>query len=127
MLTRYLNTDLDIESQIDLGPLSGELARRKWVVLHSGQHDDGVWRASFEHLWNSEAGPEQAIAGMLDVIERLPPPLKSLWTACGKRDFNVGIQAERRPHAFSHTFSNELLARVASAEASITIMLYAPT
>ena len=125
MLTRYLNTDLDIESKTDLGALTDDLSRRKWVVLHSGQHDDGVWRASFEHLWNSEAGPEQAIVGMLDVIEGLPDHLKSIWTAGQKRDFNIGIQAEQRPHAFGQTLSNELLARLASAGASISITVYA--
>ena len=125
MLTRYLNTDLDIESKTDLCALTDDLSRRKWVVLHSGQHDDGVWRASFEHLWNSEAGAEQAIAGMLDVLERLPGHLKTIWTAGQKRDFNIGIQAEQWPHAFGQTLSNELLARVASAGASISITVYA--
>jgi hypothetical protein len=124
MLTRYLNTDLDLESVTDLSALSDDLARRKWVVLHSGQHEDGIWRASFEHLWNSEAGPEEAILGMLDVLERLPARLKAIWTACQKRDFNIGIQSEQQPHAFEQALSNELLARVVSGGASISITVY---
>jgi len=125
MITRYLNTDLDLEAADDLSPLSEELARRRWVILHSGQHDDGIWRASFEHLWNSEAGPEEAIAAMGDVLEHLPDHLKSVWTMCQKRDFNIGIQAEREPHAYAQMMSNELLVRIASVGASISITVYA--
>src|SRR5215211_906350 len=120
MLTRYLNTDLDIESKTDLSALTDDLWRRKWVVLHSGQHDDGVWRASFEHLWNSEAGAEQAIAGMLDVLERLPGHLKTIWTAGQKRDTsgfrpNSGrILSDRRFRTSCLLASRRLVPRSAS-------------
>ena len=124
-LTQYLNTDLDLESETDLTQLSDELARRKWVVLHSGQHDDGIWRASFEHLWNSAAGPEQAIAAMLDVIEALSEPSNTVWAGCRKREFNIGIQAEREPHAFDAALSNALLRRLAAVGASVSLTVYA--
>jgi hypothetical protein len=123
--TQYLNTDLDLESGDDLSPLTDELHLQKWAVLHSSRHDDGVYRAGLEHMWNSEGGPERVIRAMLEQISKLPSPLQALWASATQRDFNIGIEAGSTPHATQWTLGPELIELIASAGASVTVTVYA--
>jgi hypothetical protein len=124
--TQYMNTDLDLESGDDLGPLTDELHLQKWVVLHSARHNDGVYRAGLEHMLNSEDGPERAIRTMLEQIAKLPPSLQPLWASASRRDFNIGLEGGSTPHATQWALSAKLIELIASAGASVTITVYAP-
>jgi hypothetical protein len=122
--TRYLNTDLDLVSLVDLTPLAEAFAGKKWSVLHCELHPDNRWTASFE-IPGGNKTPEKTIAAMLKVIDRLPGHLKLLWSGCLKRDFNLGFDGGFEPRALEYTLPTELLTRIASVGASVSVTIYA--
>ena len=123
--THYLNTDLDLNSEHDLGAIAKYLGDRGWSIHFAEQHPHGYWLGVFEHPNGHEVEPEKAIAAMLGVIDDFPQGLRLHWAECSKRDFNIGYQAGAEPHAFEQTISNDLLRRVAAAGASISTTIYA--
>lgn len=121
---RYLNTDLDLYSTVDLTALAAGLEERGMSIHHVGQHD-GSWRAHLDMNQCYET-PELTISAMLDVIEKLPEPLKAVWDRCDLREFNMGYDCGDRPRPFEQTLSSELLGRVAAIGAGLGLTLYPP-
>ena len=120
---RYLNTDLDLVSPHDLTALAAALEASGLFRLHLTRADDGRWYAAFETSEQYEE-PEPNIAAIMTAIESLAEPLRVLWTRC-TRELDIGYDCGVTPPALSHGLSGELLARVASAGASLRVTLYA--
>lgn len=70
--THYLNTDLDLNSEHDLGAIAKYLGDRGWSIHFAEQHPHGYWLGVFEHPNGHEVEPEKAIAAMLGVIDDFP-------------------------------------------------------
>lgn len=121
--TRYLNTDLDLVSDAESTELSEHFASRDWIVLHSGVHEDGLWRASFE-VGESHERADLTLSNMLDGIEALDGALHSLWMACSERVFSVGLDCGGEPRLFEMNLPNELLRRMAAVSCSLSLSLY---
>ena len=119
----YLNTDLDLTSAEDLTPLAAAFEPAGVLPLHVMRGDDGLCYARFE-TDEHHAEPEQSIADMLGVVESLGPPLRALWAACSRREFNIGYDCGLNPWEFHQGLSVELLGRMAKAGASLRVKLY---
>ncbi len=128
----YLNTDLDLTSPDDLTALAAFFEARGMWPLHCDHGGDGLWYATFEVNDPSPCGadpshvPENTIAAMLSVVESLPEPLKRIWEACTRRQFDIGYDCGSKPWAFNQGLSGELLGRIAAVGASLRITLYPP-
>jgi hypothetical protein len=119
----YLNTDLDVTSEADLGGLARVLESRGLFALHVTRADDGLWRARFE----TEAQllePEASIAAMVAVVESLDDAHRAVWLACAQRAFDVGYECGAGPWAYGHGLSSGLLGRMAAVGASLRLTLY---
>lgn len=121
----YLNTDLDLTSANDLTSLTVALEKKGMFALHSARGEDGVWYATFEIDYQSTE-PEQTISAMLTAIESLRKPLRTIWSGCKSREFDIGYECCGKPRQLRQGISCELLARMATVEAALRITLYAP-
>jgi len=120
---RYLNTDLDLTSSVDLTTLAAALETGGVPPLHVSRREDGLWYACCETIKQFEE-PEGNIAAILVVVESLAEPLRAIWSGCMRREFNIGYDCGTKPWAFTQALSNELLGRIAAAGASLRITLY---
>jgi hypothetical protein len=123
--SQFLNVDLDVEAPFDLAPLVAALGDEV-LELHTGPARDG-----FEtHL---ELGGESIQPGSADMairvfvrlLSQLAPDAKQLWDGATRRDFNIGIQGGRTPHAFEVALPRDVLAAVADLGGRIVITVYA--
>jgi hypothetical protein len=119
----YLNTDLVLTSAEHLAELAAALKVGGVFALHVTRGDDGNWHASFE-TQEQHDNPESNIVAMLAVVESLPEQVRSVWTKCSLREFNVGYDCGLEPWAFNQGLSAELLGRMAAAGASLRVTLY---
>jgi hypothetical protein len=119
--TRYLNTDLELVSAVDLSPLATMLEVKGLFQLHLAQTEEDCWIASFE-TGEAFEDPESTIAAMLSIIEQLDKPTQQIWQSLTLREFNIGYGCGDEPWAQS--LSNSLLQRVAAVGASLGVTLY---
>lgn len=124
--THYLTTDLDLYSAEDLTTLAAGLEIRGFAIARPLTRFDRVWFCGFSLLRDAEYDePEQQIAVMLAAIEALDPPLRSAWTACTQRFFDIGYDCGREPFSFRQELSTDSLARLAAVGATLRVTLYA--
>jgi hypothetical protein len=119
----YLNTDLDLQSAIDLTILEHAFKAAGILSLHVTHCEDGLWRATFE-TDEQFSEPEPNIGAMLTVVESWETPLRSVWNGCTFKEFNIGYDCGAEPWAFNQGLSAEVLKRVAEAGASLRVTLY---
>ncbi len=119
----YLNTDLDLTSPDDLTQLAAAFGAAGVSPLHVTHGEDGLWYATFETDEQHEQ-PEQSIAAMVAAAEALREPLRSVWSRCTRREFNIGFDCGAEPWAFSQGLSSGLLGRLAAVSASLRVTLY---
>jgi len=120
---RYLNTDLDLQSEHDLTELGKAFEANGAFPLHLAQEDDGIWYAMIE-TDESFNDPEQNIDAFLKIIESLSSSIRSDWDGCRLREFNTGYDCGTEPRSYMHRWSHDLLARVVRAGASVAVTLY---
>jgi hypothetical protein len=120
---RYLNTDLDLASTEDLGALAAALEASGVFALHVDRRDDGLWYASFE-TDEQHREPEANIAAIVTAVESLAEPHRRTWSACARRELNIGYECGTTPWAFTQALSSGLLGRVAALDASLRVTLY---
>jgi hypothetical protein len=119
----YLNTDLDLTSSDDLTALAAVFESRGLHPLHVTRGEDGLWYATFE-IWDQHGEPEANIAAILEVVESLDEPHRTVWLGCKRREFDVGYVCGVEPWAFNQSLSCGLLKRMAAIGASLRITLY---
>lgn len=124
---RYLNTDLDLKSPRELGPLVAALSRRGVYSLHGSQvvGECGERSVTCEaDTSGSSAEPEADLVVMLAAIEALSPDARAAWDACTLREFNIGYDCGDRPWAFNNGLSNATLRRIAEVGGTLRITIY---
>jgi hypothetical protein len=119
----YLNTDLDLTSTDDLTPLAAAFEAAGMWRLYLTREADQLWYARFETTEPHDE-PEANIAAMLRIVESLQEPLRSIWTRCSRRQFDIGYDCGSDPWAFNQGLSHDLLGRMAAAGTSLRITLY---
>ena len=120
---RYRNTDLDLVASIPLDDLASALATLGVFPLHTTHGDDGRWYCALE-TDSEHYEPESDIIRMLRAIESLTGSAAKTWTACAKREFNVGYDCGDEPWAFNQGISNETLRRMGQCGATFRLTLY---
>jgi hypothetical protein len=120
---RYLNTDLDLTSAVDLTGLTSALEALGVRPLHVTQSEDGLWRSILETA-TQYLEPALNIAAIVAAIELLDEANRAAWLGCTQRDFNVGYDCGALPLSINLGISPELLGRVAAIGGSLQITLY---
>lgn len=119
----HLNTDLVMKSDGDLTTLAAAFTAHGLWECYLTRGDDGRWYASFE-AGEQHREPETLIALLLDAVESLPPPLRTVWDGCFLRELDMGYDCGEEPWGFNQGLSAGLLRRIAAAAASLRVTLY---
>lgn len=121
----YIITDLELRSSLDLALLADALTDQGLALYYAGPEpgQDGSWAARFTASSGVDE-PDQDIALMLNALESLSEPARSLWASCISRDFNIGYQCGVKPQAFYQQLSPVTLAGMAAIGAGIVLTLY---
>ncbi len=119
----YLNTDLDVWSELDLTKLATCLGIYGVNALHVTRLDDGTWYATFE-TDDCYKEPEETISALLTAIEALPKDEHDIWVKCSRCEFNVGYDCGEEPWEFNQGLSHGLLGRLAQVGGSLRVTLY---
>ena len=118
---RYLNVDLVVGSNEDLTPIAEGFGQDVMVLFNGkwGEH----YRAVFE-IAPSHAAANEDIACFCSLIEGLEGRAAELWQRAFSREFDIGFESGlggERAYAVLHS---HVIARVAEAEASLSVTLY---
>jgi len=117
----YLNTDLDLICDVEPRLLTEKLSVGD-IYCHLTKGEDALWYVLCED--DSDTEPELNLVRLLDAIESLSDPARSLWDRCTLREFNIGYDCGDQPWAFNQGISNKTLSRMAACGASFRITLY---
>ena len=123
MEIRYLNTDLDIESNEDLTPIIEAFGEQVFVLHHGlikGRH-----HVSFELSYDHYSIPDEAIRSFCDLIENLPPTGNLIWSRCITRVIDVGIESGASPQCYRFELPQSTIHRVSATGASLAVSIYA--
>jgi hypothetical protein len=119
--TRFLNVDLDVWSRFPLDDLVAGLGRSA-IALHAGRQ--GRRHLARFELATASSDPDRLIRRFVSLVSRLPAPARMAWRRAHRRDLNIGIQAERQPHAHAWPLQRRTLQAAASVDAQITLTVY---
>lgn len=122
METKYLNTDLVVDSPKDLQALVDDLDDHV-IVLYHGPFN-GAHRAVFELTLDSAVRPEDVFDGFCALIENLSPQAKVVWRDCDKRILDIGIEAGDSPRPYTLELSSLILHRVSALGGGLMITIY---
>ena len=119
--TSFLNVDLDIWSRTSLHPLVNAFGKRV-IVLSVGK--EGRRYGAHLELSAGTNDPDRLLRRFVKQVQQLPRSAKVLWNGARVREFNVGVQAGRQPHAFELRLEPETVRAVASVKAQIGFTVY---
>ncbi len=125
MTIHYINTDLDLIGPDDLTLLAADFEGQGIPPLYVTRGEDGLWYTCFETNEQFDE-PEPNISAMLAVIESLGEPVRRIWWACTRREFNIGYEGGSEPRSFNNGLSSRTLRRMAEVGVSLGITLYPP-
>lgn len=125
MPIKYVNTDLDLTSSVDLTPLLEHFEPLGVFSIYINQEADGRWISILETT-PEYPDPESNIRAMLDVIEASSEDIKTIWHACTQREFNIGYECGDEPWAFNQGLTTATLRRTAEVGATLRITIYPP-
>jgi hypothetical protein len=123
--THFLNVDLDVWSRTPLDPIVDAFGDRVFV-LHVGK-----WRRRYSaHCelagYRKNPSADLLIVRLVQLVKRLPKPLRQLWNSAYAREFNIGIEAARKSSVFELRLRPETLSEVAAIGGRIVVTVYAP-
>jgi hypothetical protein len=118
---KFLNIDLDIESQDDISLVVKEFSNRLTVMRNN--HDEGIYYASFETGYTEE---NEIIKEYVNVIEGLSLEARETWNNCLKREFDFGYESGDRPNDFHSKISAKSIEILAKVGGSVTVTIYPP-
>jgi hypothetical protein len=120
--THFLNVDLDVYSRESLEPLAATLGK-KMGVHYVGR--EGREHGAHFSLPSHGQSAEALTRALCLQVERLPPAARRSWDRARRRDFNVGVQAGRKPYGHEIRLTEQTLARIARLRGSLILTTYA--
>lgn len=124
---RYINTDLEIASPVDIAPLVAALEAAGVAPLNdTWRRADGSWGANFE-TDEQHDHPQPNIEAILAIVEALDATARQIWDGCTLCELNLGYESGDTPRVIDQQLPAELLRRIAAVGASLRITIYAPS
>ncbi|HEX9894385.1 MAG TPA: hypothetical protein VGA78_10700 [Gemmatimonadales bacterium] len=122
--TTFLNVDLDIYSRSRLEPLV-EAFGEQVLVHYVGR--EGSRHSAHLALAESSDVADDMILSLVALVRSLPRSARQLWNRAQTREFNVGIQAGKRPYSHELRLEPQTLEAVARVRGRIVITTYGAT
>ena len=118
-VTKFLNVDLDLRVQSDLGVSLKALAPSVMVLNKTANSASVEMNREFTSL-------EDTVLHFILIIKEFSPAVNQIWNQCDFRRINIGIQAGLGPREAYFTLSNQAISLLASVQSEITFTVYAP-
>lgn len=122
MKIKYLNTDLDLKSNVRFDSLAQFLRKAGMIELTYGLMKK-KWFGIYEVSTN-QRNSEQTLRRFLKILERLSGDELKEWRGCNHKVFNIGFDCGNEPWAFSNSLSSDTLKRICALGAEIEITIY---
>ncbi|WP_298371306.1 hypothetical protein [uncultured Bradyrhizobium sp.] len=120
---QFLNLDLVLKSNSDLGALVAHLDQGVFVVLH--QEFERQFLLVLELASDEPAqDPRSRTEQFLAIIDALPDAMRALWEGCTSRTFSYGFEGGCDGAALDTTIPADLVLRIGQADAEIGITVY---
>ena len=119
--TSFLNVDLDIYSKSNLERLVealGDGVFVNYVGREKGRYSAHLSRSSFGQSADALMGE------LAHLIKKLPRQVKRLWDSAASREFNVGIEAGKKPSSHVILITEKTIKLVAALKGGIAITTY---
>ena len=122
-LSHFLNLDLVLRSNSDLGALVKHLDQRVSVI--TDQEFEGRFLLVLELTGRDSAQDAQwCTQQFLAIIDEFPDAVLDLWKGCTSRTFSYGFEGGRDFPALDTTITADLLLRIGQVGADIGITVY---
>ena len=118
---KFLNADLDIESNIDISLLVKEISTKATVFRH--EYKAGVHFASLE-TYECETEENVIISEYKSIVTSFSSEAKAQWESCHKKIFDFGYSGGNKPKNFYSNISKESIAAIAELGAEMVITIY---
>ena len=128
-VSAYLNTDLDIKSDMSFAKLAQYFRKSGMIELaYTPAYDKKLsckWYGSYEVAWSPRhKEPEHTLRAFITLLERLGAVELKEWHRCKSKVFNIGFQSDKSPSVFINRFSCDLLKKISEYGAGIIITIY---
>ena len=122
--SHFLNLDLVLRSNSDLGALVKHLDQRVSVI--SDQEFEGRYLLVLELTGKEEPAHDAqwCTQQFLAIIDEFPDAVLDLWKGCTSRTFSYGFEGGRDFPALDTTITADLLLRIGQVGADIGITVY---
>ena len=123
-LSHFLNLDLVLRSNSDLGALVKHLDTQRVYVI-SDQKFEGRFLLVLE-LTGKDSGQDAqwCTQQFLTIIEEFPDAVLDVWRGCTSRTFSYGFEGGRDFPALDTTITTDLLLRIGQVGANLGITVY---
>lgn len=123
MEVRYLNTDLEIESEADLSKIVEEFGEDV-LVLHHGEIR-GYQHASFEIAGSTRStSADDIMNSFCALVEAFSEEAREIWDGCCSRVLDIGYESGTSRQNFHSEIRADTIERVARIGASVLITIY---
>jgi len=121
---RYLNLDVELESENDLTALVEHLGEEIFVLCN--EQLESIFYTSFEPKYFEEEknNPENHTRHILGLLEKLPGSLREMWNECNSKIFDFGFDSGFAPGPFHADLSPESLQGISAIGANVRITIY---
>lgn len=119
---RYLNLDVELESEYEISLLLDHLGEEVFIL--SNEQVDSIFYTSFEPKYFETDTPELHAQHILGLLENLPETLRKMWAGCRTKIFDFGFDCGVSPRPFFTDLSPETLQGIAEIGATVRITLY---
>ncbi len=121
----FLNVDLELRSSSSPS-LVIQAFGDAIHLLYNGpcEGPNSTQLTTFEVEIEGENGPENKIAKLCFLIEKLSENASKEWLACHSRRFDIGIQIEHFEETFSTILSRQTIERCAALGCEIAFTIY---
>lgn len=121
MSNLFINVDLQLESENNLGTLIDELGD----AIHVLRHDttDGKSLVSFE-VASDLPDAESTLRELLSLVERLSDDGMAIWTGCESRMADIGFQSSIYSGSYSTALQLATVRRLSQLDMGVTVTIY---
>ena len=116
---KFLNIDLDIESNDDLTPLAKEWGSR--VSTHRLEEIEGKYFGSFETGYGSIT---EILDEYVSLISNLSESSKMIWKNALKREFDFGFETSSWPSNIRVSVDARFISKLADVSGSVAVTVY---
>ena len=129
MPIEFINADLEITSNEDLGPISIAFAKSggRFAEMYCGEPVPGSYFASFEVHPDEERDDQTAdvkILAFCDSVSELRGLARDVWDRATRRVIDLGYQSDNHCEVFNDRISIDTLHRLANLGIELALTIY---